>query len=524
MVVLSSGDLPQALRASMAVPAAFAPVVREGRVLVDGGVNEYLPIGVAREVGATHVVAVDVLRPTERLEDGSPLAVGIRAFRLILRNALDADTPPPEVLVLPDIGAGFSEAVFPADARPLLAAGLAAGRATPPPPAAEPGGGRRPPQQPPSRWDGPATVAALDAGIAALARQAFADIAPGPYDPRAALAAADRLYATGLVEAVWPRLLGPAPAVDGPPATLYVEVVARPRRSLSGALAYENDRGGRAWARYDARTGGDRATEFGIATLLDAREQWLAVSARTYATRLLPVGASAGAHLRRSEERVYGGGRRIGEREVIRAGGWLGVDSRSIAPDRFLTLALHGEHISVADASGLSVGPLLRLGRVEPLTRLVGGPTEIDVEARGGSNAYRRARVRGSVERRLGSTRGAALLDITAVDAVAPPDVVPSLGQDQLVPGLRWGEARGRRRVVGGLDVARALPGEANLRLRLRAGTVAERSAALRRRDGWVGGGQLAVLWSTPLGQIMVGGAATTRGRQRLEVSFGPSF
>jgi len=52
--------LPLAVRASTAVPGIFEPVAYEGCLLVDGGVMETVPARVARDLGATRVLAVDV--------------------------------------------------------------------------------------------------------------------------------------------------------------------------------------------------------------------------------------------------------------------------------------------------------------------------------------------------------------------------------------------------------------------------------------------------------------------------------
>lgn len=59
-VVIEDGNLALAMRASMSVPAVFDPVVREDRLLVDGGIANNLPVNVAREMGADIVIAVDV--------------------------------------------------------------------------------------------------------------------------------------------------------------------------------------------------------------------------------------------------------------------------------------------------------------------------------------------------------------------------------------------------------------------------------------------------------------------------------
>lgn len=59
-VILDRGDLTRAMRASLSAPGVFAPVEHEGRLLVDGGLAENLPIDVARAMGVDVVIAVDV--------------------------------------------------------------------------------------------------------------------------------------------------------------------------------------------------------------------------------------------------------------------------------------------------------------------------------------------------------------------------------------------------------------------------------------------------------------------------------
>jgi NTE family protein len=59
-VVLDSGDLLKALRASMSYPGLFAPVYHKNRWLIDGGVVDPVPVGVARAMGADIVIAVNL--------------------------------------------------------------------------------------------------------------------------------------------------------------------------------------------------------------------------------------------------------------------------------------------------------------------------------------------------------------------------------------------------------------------------------------------------------------------------------
>ncbi|QUJ67069.1 patatin-like phospholipase family protein [Photobacterium sp. GJ3] len=59
-VVLSGGDLAEAMQASMSVPGLLPPVMLDGKLLVDGGITNNLPISVVKEMGADVVIAVDI--------------------------------------------------------------------------------------------------------------------------------------------------------------------------------------------------------------------------------------------------------------------------------------------------------------------------------------------------------------------------------------------------------------------------------------------------------------------------------
>lgn len=64
-VVLGSGNLLQALRASVSIPGLFSPVKMGKRLLVDGGLVNPVPVDVVRAMGAQFVIAVDVLQGIE---------------------------------------------------------------------------------------------------------------------------------------------------------------------------------------------------------------------------------------------------------------------------------------------------------------------------------------------------------------------------------------------------------------------------------------------------------------------------
>jgi NTE family protein len=64
-VWLRDGSTIEAVRASIALPALFTPVLRDGVTLVDGGLVNPVPVSLARAMGADIVIAVDL--STDRL-------------------------------------------------------------------------------------------------------------------------------------------------------------------------------------------------------------------------------------------------------------------------------------------------------------------------------------------------------------------------------------------------------------------------------------------------------------------------
>ena len=68
MVVLKDGDLATAMRASMAIPGAFAPVVTDEHILSDGGMVRNIPVDVARELCADVVIVVNLVEEEVKRE------------------------------------------------------------------------------------------------------------------------------------------------------------------------------------------------------------------------------------------------------------------------------------------------------------------------------------------------------------------------------------------------------------------------------------------------------------------------
>ena len=62
-VILADGSLTQAVQASMSIPGVLRPLTLNGKMLVDGGVANNLPISVAKALGADQVIAVAIDSP-----------------------------------------------------------------------------------------------------------------------------------------------------------------------------------------------------------------------------------------------------------------------------------------------------------------------------------------------------------------------------------------------------------------------------------------------------------------------------
>ncbi len=77
-VVLDHGDLATAMRASMSIPSAFAPVDMDGRLLVDGGIAKNIPVDVVQAMGVDRLIVIDIGTPLstrKQLENGGVISV-----------------------------------------------------------------------------------------------------------------------------------------------------------------------------------------------------------------------------------------------------------------------------------------------------------------------------------------------------------------------------------------------------------------------------------------------------------------
>src|SRR4051812_184106 len=107
-VVLSRGSLPRAMRASMSVPGALSPVAIDGRLLVDGGVANNLPIDEARKLCGEVIIAVNISTPPlKREEITSALSVAGQLINFLGKVNVErqlASLGTRDVLIAPQLG------------------------------------------------------------------------------------------------------------------------------------------------------------------------------------------------------------------------------------------------------------------------------------------------------------------------------------------------------------------------------------------------------------------------------------
>ncbi|MBF8730825.1 MULTISPECIES: patatin-like phospholipase family protein [Pseudomonas] len=130
-VVFSRGHLPQVIRASMSIPAVFAPVELDGRLLVDGGMVDNIPVDVARDMGVDLAIVVDIGTP---LRDRKQLATVVDVLNqsitlMTRRNSEEqlASLHQDDVLIQPSLAA-FGVTDF-GRAQDMIDAGYRAARA-----------------------------------------------------------------------------------------------------------------------------------------------------------------------------------------------------------------------------------------------------------------------------------------------------------------------------------------------------------------------------------------------------------
>ncbi len=103
-VVLDRGPVARAVRASSSIPGVFQPVELQGKMLVDGGVVDNIPIAVAREKGADIVIAVDISENIINFNITNLIDVVLQSVNIMFSENVKPKKKEADVLITPAVG------------------------------------------------------------------------------------------------------------------------------------------------------------------------------------------------------------------------------------------------------------------------------------------------------------------------------------------------------------------------------------------------------------------------------------
>ena len=105
VVLKDEGDVVSAIRASCAVPAVFAPIRENGRMLVDGGVMAPVPVDAVKDLGADILIAVDLLSCGSGFRRYPSTVVGMLfiSAMVLVRSLTDNQQNAADLTIIPEI-------------------------------------------------------------------------------------------------------------------------------------------------------------------------------------------------------------------------------------------------------------------------------------------------------------------------------------------------------------------------------------------------------------------------------------
>ena len=488
-VVLTSGDIAQAVRASSAVPLVFSPERVGERMLIDGGISANVPIAEARAAGARRVIVVDLREDLvpDSVDITSPGAVAARLAAFLFRQPLEP-LGPDDIHIRPDVRGVANLDFGPGNRDRLIAHGriaadsmLARARCLPrPPPLA--------PAALPTRlggWEasnGTARDGETMGRVLGLSRGQRIDMTALSVQ----LAEATHLEVF--------RRLWLGPVGTGDTVFFHAEVTPAPRRLAGLGIAYDHDLGGRLWIGLLDRTTIRGAEAAAVLTLgrfksdLTATLQSHLGIGRTRVTPLMSLRL-----LSEGVREFDAQGENFTKVDITEATGTVGLEWARLGTWRLRgggAVALW----RTPDGEDRSTGGTFVSARTESGRRLA---AELELNwmgdfqlARGElGTSLRRGRLSLEPEVRVGVGRR------------LPVQRAFELGGADGFPGLTVGERRGDRELLIQVQSAWQLRGPIALRGLLAAGRSAS-GGDLFDGNRWLGGIRLGVGAATPIGPV----------------------
>ncbi len=109
-VAFEKGSVAQAVHASAAIPGVFVPVEFGGRLYVDGGVADPVPVDFARQKGADVVIAVAIPSGAPATRPQNPVEVALHAIARMTAELGALKAKDADVVITPDVsGIAFDD-------------------------------------------------------------------------------------------------------------------------------------------------------------------------------------------------------------------------------------------------------------------------------------------------------------------------------------------------------------------------------------------------------------------------------
>ena len=508
-VALTTGDLARAVRASMAVPLVFSPMDVAGRHLADGGLSANVPIGIARQAGATRLIVSDATKHSpEDLDFASPVVMAGRMVSLLVLQSRDS-LGEHDILVRPAVDGFGAFDYAPEKQATLVARGFEAAVSALSASACAASTSLLDPPEPQVRVAG-IVVSRGGADDDRALRRYLVPWSDGPTRMATLRTGLLRLRSTGRFSSVW---LNPTGKLDS--LVLHPELRASARHVIALGAAYDNDLGARVWlGAMDRRllggpviigasvAAGALRQEADAGVRMGAREDATtpAISARA-AHETVRVFDRSGAEVSRIDTRELSGF--VGVEQNL-SGGWdvaLGADAR-----------LWRDSTRARSTAGL-------------IARVANSATRRGTTLRSeafGSAAYQRFEIEAGVTLHLLRCR-LAMATRYGYGTALPAHHALVLGGEDGFPGLRVGEWRGNRAASVSVTAERPLVGPVSVALEVATGQATLGGPAIPRGPWMVGAG-LALGVETPFGPVRVGYSRATEAQGVLSVRVGRWF
>lgn len=95
------GNLSSIVKASCSYPVIFEPKIYKGRMLVDGGLKNNIPVSILKKMGADKIIAVDLSNEIYPLNDSGILNVGFRCLDILGKIANEQEIKEADIVIKP---------------------------------------------------------------------------------------------------------------------------------------------------------------------------------------------------------------------------------------------------------------------------------------------------------------------------------------------------------------------------------------------------------------------------------------